>query len=186
MDSPRPGAAPETDATLRGRRYDEDRIHLLVRDPRSLFAAWEISSATARDAAHRMREAGAPLRYQLRIERREREGGAVAPARGIDLPDALGGEGWYVELESAGGSCRALIGLDAPGGFAPLLTSRWVSVPPDGPCAEEGVWDLAPDAALALRGYFAGATAPPGSRAPGGISSGGPLALPGTERRDRS
>lgn len=127
-------------AAWRGRRYDEDRLHLLVRDPRRVFAAWEISRPTADGAAARAARANAPVRYVLRIERAAAADGAVSETLQVDLPDALGGEGWYVDLPHGGGVARGAIGLDLAHGFEPLLVSRWTSVPPDGPCAQAGEW----------------------------------------------
>jgi len=129
-------------AAWRGRRFDEDRLHLLVRDPRRVFAAWEISRATADGAAARCARANAPVRYALRIERAEKADANVTETLRAELPDALGGEGWYVELPRGGGMARALIGLELPQGFEALLASRWMPVPPDGPCAETGEWSV--------------------------------------------
>ncbi|HEX7079138.1 MAG TPA: DUF4912 domain-containing protein [Candidatus Eisenbacteria bacterium] len=136
----RPAPSEPPPAAWRGRRYDEDRLHLLVRDPRRVFAAWEISRATAEAASASAARAGAPVRYALRIERAARAGDEAAESLRVDLPDAQGGEGWYVELPRGGGWARAVIGIDLPGGFEPLLASRWMPVPPDGPCAEAGSW----------------------------------------------
>jgi hypothetical protein len=143
------GAAPEDreashPAALRGRRYREDRVHLLVRDPRRALAVWEISPALAALAASRAASANVARRYQLRLERRS----AGEPARtlpAVDLPDAEGGEAWYVDLTGPGDEARVRLGLHLPSGFDPLLTSRWVSVPPEGPCAEAAPWDLDPE-----------------------------------------
>jgi len=133
-------AAPPS-AAWRGRRHGDERLHLLVRDPRRVFATWEIGEALARRAAAIASAKGAPVRYELRIEREAHHEGPREVAR-IALPDALGGEGWYVDLPRAGGSCRAVLGLELPGGFEPLLTSRWMPVPPDGPCRETGDWPV--------------------------------------------
>ncbi len=81
------------------------------------------------------------------MERRAREGDPARPIATVDLPDALGGESWYVDLPEAGGLVRARLGLDLPAGFAPLLVSRWAALPPEGPCAEVGAWDVAIDSA---------------------------------------
>lgn len=145
------GAAPTLAsppaATLRGRRYGEDRLHLLVRDPRRLFATWEVSASLASRAAAIASAAGAPIRYQLRVELAAAKEGAVRETLTHDLPDAVGGEAWYVALTRSGGAARALLGLDLPSGFHTLLASRWAAIPPDGPCAEEGDWPI--DAAAA-------------------------------------
>lgn len=140
--APRESEAPveAPPAAWRGRRHGEDRLHLLVRDPHRAFATWEVSEALARRAAALASSRGAAVRYALTVERAGDTEGSLESWR-VPLPDALGGEGWYVDLPHAGGSCRAVLGLDLPGGaFEPLLSSRWMPVPPDGPCRETGDW----------------------------------------------
>ena len=141
-----PTVVPTAPSALRGRRYGEDRLYLLVRDPRRALAVWELTPATharARSLAHDRRE---PLRYEIRLERRAHDRDAGELFVRVDLPDALGGERWYVTLPRAGGWCRAHLGLRLGETFQAVLTSSWVPVPPDGPCAEEGDWDLTPEA----------------------------------------
>ena len=145
-DREREGAALETlpppAAALRGLRYGEDRLHILVRDPRRAFAIWEISAPLARRAAAITSAAKAPLRYALTVECSDRPGGALRDTIRVPLPDAVGGEGWYVDLPRGGGSCRAVLGLELPHGFEALLSSRWSPVPPEGPCREVGEWPV--------------------------------------------
>jgi len=81
----------------------------------------------------------------------------VARVAVVGLPDALGGEGWYIDLPVSGGECRALLGLELPTEFVPLLTSRWVSVPPDAPCAQVGEWELDAEGAAWLEREFGAA-----------------------------
>jgi len=169
------GAAASAVATpmvtaLRGRRHGDDRLYLLVRDPRRLFATWEISAPLAARAVTLAAAAGAPIRYQLRIERAATHSGAVRETLSHDLPDAVNGEGWYVDLPSPGGAARALIGLDLPRGFEALLASRWTEVPPDGPCADEGEWPLDADAATWLEREEARQRAAKGVRIPSSAS----------------
>ncbi|HEU4335008.1 MAG TPA: DUF4912 domain-containing protein [Candidatus Eisenbacteria bacterium] len=137
---PPPSAA--SGPPLRGRRYGEDRLHLLVRDPARALAVWEICPELAARAAERAAASGAPLRYRLRVEWSERETDPASAATEVDLPDALRDEAWYLDLPRSGGGARAVLGLDLPGGFLTLLTSRWVPVPPNGPCAERGEWEM--------------------------------------------
>jgi hypothetical protein len=131
---------------LRGRRYGEDRLYLLVRDPRTVLALWEVTPALHARALASARDRGAPLRYRMVIERRKAEGGPVAIAVTMDLPDALQGDRRYVNLPQSGGECRAVLGFLVAGALEPLLSSSWVPVPPDHPCAEEGAWDLTEEA----------------------------------------
>lgn len=138
-------ALPAT--SLRGRRYGEDRLHLLARDPRRVFATWEISEPLATRAAAIASAAGVTTRYQLRVERAAAPDAPVRETLTYDLPDARNGEAWYVDLPRSGGAARALLGIELPAGFQTLLVSRWTPVPPDGPCDEIGAWPL--DAAAA-------------------------------------
>jgi len=133
-------------STLRGRRYGEDRLYLLVRDPRTVLAVWELTPKLHARALATARDRGVPLRYRIVVERRQDEGGPAAVLATVDLPDALQGDRWYVKLPQSGGECRAVLGFSAAGTLEPLLSSSWVPVPPDHPCAEEGAWDLTEEA----------------------------------------
>ncbi len=153
-------------SSLRGHPYGEDRLYLLARDPRSVFVAWEATPglhALAEKSAHAR---SAAVRYGLRIERREREGSAVSAIATVDIPDALGGEGWYLSLPRAGGECRAVLGLRFGEAFEPLLHSRWVPIPPDAPCADVAPWEVSTDARAWLLGHFAGPRRSPEGGAP--------------------
>lgn len=130
-------------AAWRGRRHGEDRLHLLVRDPHRVFATWELSEPLARRAAALAASKGSPVRYALQLERAGGAGEEPRESTRVALADALGGESWYFDLARGGGSCRALLGLELTGGgFEPLLASRWMPVPPDGPCRETGEWPV--------------------------------------------
>ena len=147
LSPPERASAETPPSSLRGRRYGEDRLYLLVRDPGCALAVWELTSGALARAETAAREHGAPLRCELRIERRADARGRAEIQVTQDLPDALGGERWYVKLPRPGGECRARLGILLPGGaFTPILESTWVPVPPDGPCAEEGAWDLTTEA----------------------------------------
>lgn len=139
-ESAAPSEAPH--AAWRGRRHGEDQLHLLVRDPHRVFATWEVSEALGRRAAALAASKGAPVRFALALER-VHDRAEPREATRVALPDALGGEGWYLDLPRGGGSCRALLGLELPEGeFVTLLASRWMAVPPDGPCLENGEWPV--------------------------------------------
>ena len=118
---------------------------------------WEVSEALAARAAASARATQTPVRYVLLIERVERQGDPPGLLARVDLPDALGGESWYVDLPRAGGFARARIALDLGGRMESLLESRWAPVPPDGPSAEEGSWEIPPEprAWLAEQGALA-------------------------------
>jgi len=167
LSPPHPSPVEAPLSPWRGRRYGEDRLYLLVRDPRAALAVWELTEASHARAEAASRERRAPLRYEIRIERRADAGGRCETEVVQDVPDALGGERWHVMLPRSGGECRALLGIVLPEGFRPVLESSWVPVPPDGPCAEEGAWDLTPEArawlleqARAARGSRHGMSSP--------------------------
>src|SRR2546425_12583982 len=87
-----PAVVEPPPSSLRGRRYGEDRLYLLVRDPRSVLAVWELTPALHTRAQARALERGHPPRYRIVIERRPV---ADAFARGVafaavELLDALG------------------------------------------------------------------------------------------------
>lgn len=137
-------------APFRGRRYDEDRLHLLVRDPHHAAAIWEISRELHARAESMARAARATLRYRLLVHQAPSADRAPSATFAIDLPDALRDESWFFDLPASGGVARAELGLDLPSGFVALLTSRWMPVPPDGPCAETGDWSIDPASAAWL------------------------------------
>jgi hypothetical protein len=140
---------------LRGRRYGVDRLYLLPRDPHSAFAAWEVTPALHARAEEIARSRSALVRYALRIERRDREGSSPTMIAAADVPDAVGGEGWYLSHAAAGGECRAVLGLEIGSAFEPLMFSRWVAIPPDGPCRDEGPWNVSPESRAWLARRFA-------------------------------
>ena len=117
-----------------------------MRDPHTVLAIWELTAALHARAQALARDRGNPLRYRIVIERREEERAPVAVAATVDLHDALQGERWYVKLPQSGGECRAVLGISIAGTLEPLLSSSWVPIPPDHPCAEEGAWDLTEEA----------------------------------------
>ena len=137
-------------APLRGRRYGEDRLHLLIRDPHRALVTWEISPDLHARASSLASAAQTPLRYRVVVHQASRPDQAPSATIGLDLPDALRDESWYLDLEASGGVARAELGLDLPSGFAPLLRSRWMPVPPRGPCAETGAWPIDPASAAWL------------------------------------
>ena len=121
-------------STLRGRRYGEDRLYLLVRDPRSVLAVWELTAGLHARAQGIARDHKSPLRYQIRIERREEERAPGAVLTSVELPDALGGErvghwllGKVVELGSrreqhrgAGRNSQRIVDVVGPSDVTPV------------------------------------------------------------------
>ena len=178
LEAPR-AKADTPSAPLRGRRYVEDRLHLLIRDPRRAVAIWEISPALHARAESLAFAAGGPLRYRLLVHEAPRADDPPARTATIDLPDALRDESWYVELSGVAGFAQAELGLDLASGFAPLLRSRWMAVAPEGPCAETGTWPVDPARAAWLEAEAARARG--GSPRPLPSSAARYLAPPGTD-----
>jgi hypothetical protein len=142
-----PQSASEAPPPQRGDvRYGEDRLDLLVRDPRCALLVWELSDASVARAKSLAKGEGSSPRYEIRIERRADDRGPAEALTRVDVPDAVGGDRWYVSLPRSGGECRASLGTDSGESFVALVMSSWVPVPPDGPCAEEGAWALTHEA----------------------------------------
>ena len=160
---PTPAPVEPPRSALRGRRYGEDRLYLLVRDPHVALALWELTPALHARAEALARDRGVPLRYQIAIERRKDERGPIALLATFEVRDALGGDRDYLNVPRSGGECRAVLGISLAGKFEPLLSSSWVPVPPDGPCAEEGAWNLTEEQRAWLLGRDRAARASAGS-----------------------
>ncbi|HHV53864.1 MAG TPA: DUF4912 domain-containing protein [Firmicutes bacterium] len=119
--------------------YGKDRLVLLVRDPRWLFAYWEVTEDTwerTRSAAGpaewdrgrtvlRVVEAGAGVRHP-----EEANGGPAADERALWQAEVGSSNNWYVELGTVTSPVRAELGRLLPGGrFIPLLQSNLAFLP---------------------------------------------------------
>ena len=71
---------------MRGRRYAEDRLYLLVRDPHTVLAVWELTPALHARAQASARDRGSPLRYRIQIERRQDARSPLAAAKSTGDP----------------------------------------------------------------------------------------------------
>jgi hypothetical protein len=108
--------------------YGENRVRLLAKDPRTLYAFWDVD-AEAQDALrNELGERGAALsRLTLRVG-----GEGPAPAVTVMVPE--GARGYYLQAEPWRPTFRAQLGFTLPSGeFRVLASSNEVSLPPAGP-----------------------------------------------------
>ena len=129
--------------------YGMDRVTLLVRDPRCVFAFWEVTEAGWRDAASRLPPGNADPELVLRVfDLTDVLGPAsiIGPAPpGGDLAAWMGelGNGsrwfdyavagadrWYIHLPEPGRIVAAEIGARRGAAFVPIARSAVVHTPP--------------------------------------------------------
>ncbi len=122
--------------------YGTDRVTLLARDPRCLFAYWEATAEGRRKAAAALGAEARAAQEVLRIH----DVTFVATASGangrhavdVDVAGPVGS--CYVAVPAAGGTYRAEIGLrTASGRFVAIAGSEAVATPPEQPAADTAV-----------------------------------------------
>jgi hypothetical protein len=119
--------------------YGIDRIVLLVRDPRTLFAYWETTAASRAQVLARV---AAPAACEaLRVWTEPGAGGADRdPFAGIEITPVAGVTSAYVEGLVPGTAYRAAIGLRRPdGAFVSLARSTVVTTPRGAPSPDQTV-----------------------------------------------
>jgi hypothetical protein len=106
--------------------YGDDRIVALVRDPRNIYAYWELSGgAFERAKAERGEAALAGALWALRVVR-------VNDGRFFDIPVNPAAGNWYVRVEP-GFRYQIKVGLVlSSGAFLELAASAEVMTPPEG------------------------------------------------------
>src|SRR5690606_31625976 len=108
-------------------RYGEDRVTLLVRDPETLFAYWELTPQAMERAC---RDQGCPpeaLTPLLRLHDLSQTG----PPEEVAVGHA---ESWYLHVGRPGHRFQAELGFRGPGGgFTPISRSNLVATPPREP-----------------------------------------------------
>lgn len=121
MSQPQPSTPPLPT------RYGEDRVTLLVRDPETLFAYWELTPAATETACH---EQGCPaeaLTPLLRLHDLTQD----TPPEDIVVGQA---ESWYLHVGRPGHRFQAELGLRGPEGrFTSISRSNVVETPPRNP-----------------------------------------------------
>lgn len=94
--------------------YEENRLVLLPRNPRSLFAYWDLRQDTA--PGHQL---------VLRVYSAETTGSALEQ----EIPLHREANNWYIHIPDTGGLYFALLGHLIDGKFVPWLTSNRVKAP---------------------------------------------------------
>ncbi len=106
--------------------YDSTRVETLVRDPRCVFAYWEISSRDIRSIADSFGQAWNECRMVLRVYN-VGDGGERSPAFDIDIPFET--NNWYIDVYP---DTRYQVGLGVispEGVYTEISLSREVETP---------------------------------------------------------
>lgn len=109
--------------------YGENRLIFLVRDPTTLFAAWEVAPETlqaVKELVHQTIQTEA-ARLTLRVFTFDNERGDV---KAVDDFDVEGAHSWYVSHPHGGPRCRAQLGVKAQGHFHVIVESAPIGIPP--------------------------------------------------------
>ncbi|MGE5578834.1 MAG: DUF4912 domain-containing protein [Bacillota bacterium] len=114
-------------------RYGKERLVLMARDPRWLYAYWEVASDRYQELRSRRLEEWGLSKPVLRLYDLSEE----SPShRVVDVELRDDAENWYVRLNRPRHRLVAEIGRIFPDGFVPLLRSNEVLLPPDSPSME--------------------------------------------------
>jgi hypothetical protein len=129
---PEPGDLPVT--------YGVDRVVLIPRDPWSLFAFWDITSATRGTALEALAGEADAARPVLRIHDVPSADAKGTAGLSVDVEVTRGTASCYVSVGRPGVSYCAEIGLRTPDGrFRPLSRSGVATTPPATPAADTEV-----------------------------------------------
>ncbi|REJ36043.1 MAG: hypothetical protein DIU82_05905 [Bacillota bacterium] len=146
---PAAGAWPDDGPSELPSGYGVDRLTLLVRDPRCVFAFWEVTEGGWRDAASRLPPGNGDPELVLRVFDLTDvlgPGSVIGPAPPGDYLAArinelasggrcfdyavAGADRWYVHLPEPGRVLAAEIGARRGAAFAPIARSALVYTPP--------------------------------------------------------
>ncbi len=109
--------------------FGKGLVILQVRDPKSLYAYWELGSLLLARGRARLRD-GRSARLVLRVYRLEEANRVFEHWADIDLVG--GSSDWYLSVDPAGRMWVVEIGwLSADGEFVPLVRSNAVRTPPE-------------------------------------------------------
>lgn len=106
--------------------YGENRLTFLVRDPETLFAAWEVDSHTLDELSDRLSRGQGHARLTLRVKE---WAGQYSEPRLIAEFDVDGAHSWYVQHNRAGCICQAELGMKGEAGFVSIMHSALVAIP---------------------------------------------------------
>ncbi len=104
--------------------YEEDKLVLLVRDPRWIFAYWDLSNQSKIKLAVEIEKSLGSLRKTLRVYELSK---GKRKCMDIDVGNTTS---WYINIPSPDNEYQAEFGLkDENDNFLPILTSNIVRVP---------------------------------------------------------
>lgn len=113
--------------------YGQDQVVLIARDPRCLFAYWEIQPKTERTAQSQLLPQEVPgLQTVLRVYSIRNPGSRSEESRRLqDIGFSGLAKNWYISVPEAGSFYRVEIGiLTAAGRFVPMAMSNVTATPP--------------------------------------------------------
>lgn len=114
-------------------RYGKERLVLMARDPRWLYAYWELANERYQELRSRRLGEWGLSKPVLRLYDLSEE----SPShRVVDVELRDDADNWYVRLNRPRHRFVAEIGRIFPDGFVPLLRSNEVMLPPDLPSME--------------------------------------------------
>jgi len=116
-------------------RYDIDRIVLLVRDPRWIYAYWELRKETLKALRDELKEEFGTAKFVLRVYDTAQVIFDGNNAHGVfDVQIDEQAKSWYIALDSPGRSWCVDLGLFlASGRFITVLRSNTAETPPEAP-----------------------------------------------------
>lgn len=124
------GLLGDDTAPLLEEEHDVDRVVVLARDPRSIFAYWHLGSETRARRDH-LRAGSTLLRDALRVTVADASGGE---RESWIVPLGLLADGAHVDLARPRATVRVAVGLHADGAaFDPLAESTVTELPPSAP-----------------------------------------------------
>lgn len=110
--------------------YEEDKLVLLVRDPRWIFAYWDLSNQSKIKLAVEIEKSLGSLRKTLRVYELTK---GKRKCLDIDVGNA---NSWYINIPNPDTEYQAEFGLrDENDNFVPILSSNIVRVPREAPPA---------------------------------------------------
>lgn len=134
-------AIPDREAGDLPRAYGRDRLVLLVRDPHTIFAYWEVTPTTRVQALRTLGVEAEGAREVLRVY-----DVTFVTFTGdnawlsLDVELTPGAESWYVNVSRPGASYCAEVGLrTSTGRFLPLVRSNTVTTPRSSPSPDTRV-----------------------------------------------
>jgi hypothetical protein len=123
------------------RNYSDNKVVLMVRDPRTLYAYWEINEEVRKNAEKKVRGKGlAGEKLILRVYNMTENNSERDPRAAFDLELKPKADSWYIHLSEPGGKWMVEVGVlcsgDSPSpsgegrdGFLSFVRSNTVTAP---------------------------------------------------------